>query len=207
MLKQLAAVCLIVVVTGCASAPSKELNDTGAADSSFVFGYIDATDAPFAHLTSFELYQSGGAQSQAKELRVDGSLFYMEGVQTGMYHFAMFSGKPNLSLIAPISTHIYQFTEYKPNAFHFGGGTTAFYQYKSNRPTPGVRIDKPGIYFLGAYKLKKLGFFNGNKFDIEPIQSPSEAEVLTQLLPHAQGTQWEERLRVHLAALNKKPKR
>ncbi|OZA26881.1 MAG: hypothetical protein B7X93_10130, partial [Hydrogenophilales bacterium 17-61-9] len=48
-----------------------------------------------------------------------------------------------------------------------------------------VIIQSPGIYSLGAYKLKKMktGFFEQGKFDAEPAKNaPSKREMLEEIL-------------------------
>ena len=47
-------------------------------------------------------------------------------------------------------------------------------------PETTARIEKPGIYFLGAYKYKSVstGMFEQSKFAIERVSSPSEGELL-----------------------------
>ncbi len=71
-----------------------------------------------------------------------------------------------------------------------------------------MRIQKPGIYFMGAYRYTKVktGFFEGNKFAIERVKSPSEAELLQRIQKEdwVKGTQWEARIRNRLSELGKK---
>jgi hypothetical protein len=69
-----------------------------------------------------------------------------------------------------------------------------------------VRISKPGIYFLGSYKYQqvKTGFFEGSKFDIERVDSPTEAELLQRILDEdkeIKGSAWEEKIRQRLARI------
>ncbi|MDX1487590.1 MAG: hypothetical protein R3268_05270, partial [Acidiferrobacterales bacterium] len=53
-------------------------------------------------------------------------------------------------------------------------------------------IKKQGVYFVGSYKYKKIktGIFKPNQFDVEKTNSPSEKELLTQLLEYAKHPEW-----------------
>lgn len=64
-----------------------------------------------------------------------------------------------------------------------------------------VRIDKPGIYFLGAYRYhptKSTWSLGRGRFELVPIQSPSQTELLKSLLEIAKGTSWESRIQEQL---------
>ena len=51
------------------------------------------------------------------------------------------------------------------------------------RNDTAIRIDKPGVYFMGAYKYVNIrtGWFEQDKFKMERTQTPSERELLAQL--------------------------
>src|SRR5258708_31414082 len=46
-----------------------------------------------------------------------------------------------------------------------------------------IRIQKPGIYFLGSFRYKevKTGLLEAGKFDIERAGVPTEAELLERI--------------------------
>lgn len=91
--------------------------------------------------------------------------------------------------------------------FHAFGGHDAFpinrrfYTFRFPQQHPGFRIEEPGIYFLGSYKVKDTGTIFSSNYEIGVVSTPAERQVLEKILPHTQGTLWEARLRRRLEDL------
>jgi hypothetical protein len=148
--------------------------------NSLVFGFVDMGNAP-TKINGASLMQVAPPTDKpywGTDVR-DG-LFYSYFLPPGSYQLSSISG----------------------SSFWKG-------DYRYNFPRQGseqaVRITKPGIYFLGSYKYKdvKSGFFEGGKFDIERVSSPSEAELLRRILEDKEikGTAWEGKIRQRLGQL------
>ena len=172
----------ISLLAGCASSggPERDINDP---NNSLVFGYIDMEDAPtdmtYAHLK--QVFPA--TEFPYWPMGVEDGLILQQYLPPGGYQLSNFGGSGFLS-----GEHEYSF----PN---FGKNATA------------VRIDEPGIYFIGAFKYKEVdtGFFEQGKFDMERISSPSERELLQRIseMDWVKGTAWESRIRKRLAELAK----
>jgi hypothetical protein len=78
--------------------------------------------------------------------------------------------------------------------------------YRLPRQSPALRIEIPaqGIYFLGAWRYQTGGGPSRGGFTLDRIEEPRQSEIVERLLPFAQGTQWEERLRERLEELERK---
>ena len=181
----------VLILAGCAYGFSdhKKLgaqpDPPASANMSFVFGYIDMDDAdPSLDWATFQQL-APVAKEPDIPLRAKEGIFYLENVAPGSYQMYDFGGR--------------------------GGGFFAkgrlWASYPVSFPVPRqsghlrVKVDKPGIYYLGAYKYVSV---SGNRlttnyvYDLEPLKKPTEKEVLERLLPMVQGTQWEARLKEHL---------
>lgn len=155
---------------------------------SFVFGYIDMEDAdPGLDWVTFQQL-APVAKDPDMPARAKHGIFYLENVAPGSYQVYDFGGrgggffaKGNLYASYPVSFPVSR-------------------QSGSMR----VRVEKPGVYFLGSYKYVSV---KGNRltmnyvYDLEPLKKPSEREVLERLLPTVKGTKWEGRLSQHLRGL------
>ena len=166
-------------LAGCASTgPERDINDPS---NSLIFGYIDMEDAPtdmsYAHLR--QVFPQ--SEYPYWPMGVDEGLMFQQYLAPGGYQMSNFGGSGFWS-----GDHEYSFPNY-------GKNQTA------------VRIDEPGIYFIGAYRYKEVdtGFLEAGKFEMEPVQSPSERELLERLakMDWVKGTQWEARIAARLAEL------
>ena len=155
---------------------------------SFVFGYIDMQDADPS--LDWVTFQQLAPVAKAPDIpaRAQDNIFYLENVSPGSYQVYDFGGR--------------------------GGGFLAkgklYYSYPVSFPVSRqsghlrAKVEKPGIYFLGSYKYISI---SGNRlttnyvYDLEPLKTPTEREVLERLLPSVKGTQWEARLAEHLRKL------
>jgi hypothetical protein len=92
---------------------------------------------------------------------VEKGLFYNTFIQPGTYQVSSFAGSGFTS-----GVHEYHFS-------------------RQGRNQTAVSIEKPSIYFLGAYKYVKVqkgGMFKKAKFSIERISEPTETELLNRIL-------------------------
>jgi len=172
----------LAALAGCAGGGhGRDINDP---TNSLVFGYVDMSDAP-TKVSGAQIMQVAPPTDRpywGTDVR-DG-LFYTYYLPPGSYKLSTLHGSSFLR------------GEYQYNFPRQGGGNTT------------VRIEKPGIYFLGAYKYKtvKTGFFEGAKFGIEPVASPTEAELLQRILdkdPELQKSVWAEKIRSRIARLKR----
>lgn len=172
----------LAALAGCAGGGhGRDINDP---TNSLVFGYVDMSDAP-TKVSGAQIMQVAPPTDKpywGTDVR-DG-LFYTYYLPPGSYKLSTLHGSSFLR------------GDYQYNFPRQGGGNTT------------VRIDKPGIYFLGAYKYKtvKSGFFEQAKFGIEPVSSPSEAELLQRLLENDSDIKksvWADKIRQRLARLKR----
>ena len=166
---------------GCASSGhERDINDP---TNSLVFGYIDMDDAPTS--ISYATIQQVAPPTDAPYwgLAVKKGLFYHVALPPGSYQLSSFGGSGFLS-----GEHRYSFPRQ--------GNQTA------------LRIDKPGIYFLGSFKYKnvKTGMFEQGKFSIDPVNKPTEADLLRRILDEGSGIKdsaWRDKIQARLARLKR----
>jgi hypothetical protein len=173
---------LFFSISGCATSPYLEepKND----QVSLVVGYIDMAESP-ANLGWVQIKQ---LQPDTKKpyfgfLVVDG-MFYNPNLVPGIFKFIEFGGNPKFFL---------------ENAIY----TFSFPAQGKGEWDPV--IEKPGIYFVGSYKYKKIqtGLFEQGKFNIIKIDSPTEKEVLEKLLKYTGKTKWKQRVLDRIGELEK----
>jgi hypothetical protein len=170
---------LALALAGCASEPGRDINDP---TNSLVFGYIDMDDAPTS-VANASIMRVAPADKQGYwHMTVIKGLFYNAYLPTGSYQLSQFSGSGFFS-----GAHVYSFPRQ--------GNQTA------------LRIEKPGIYFLGSYKYKnvKTGMFEGYKFSIDNINKPTEAELLRRIIDESEvkGSAWRDKIQARLAKLKR----
>jgi hypothetical protein len=167
------------VLVGCAGGGDgygRDINDPG---NSLVFGYVDMSDAP-TKINTVTLQQVAPPSDKP---------YWHTNAREGLFH------------IAYVPQGSYQLATLRGSGFWSG-------DVRYNFPRQGaenVRITKPGIYYLGSFKYKKVrtGAFEGGKFDIERVSSPTEAELLRRILEDKEikGSAWEEKIRQRLSRL------
>ena len=169
----------LAILVGCASGGhGRSINDTS---NSLVFGYVDMADAP-TKIEGASIMQVAPPTSKPYwGTDVRNGLFYTYYLPPGSYKLATLYG----------------------SSFWKGNYRYNFPRQGSDQ---GVRITQPGIYFLGSYKYMhvKTGFFEGGKFDIERVDSPTEAELLQKILDEdtdIKGSAWEQKIRRRLAEI------
>ncbi len=171
---RLCGLLLLAGLAGCGSDGIGPRRDINDPSNSLVFAYIDMTGAPSKKVYAASLKPQGEEGYWHMNVADDGRLLSQAFLPPGSYQLARLEG-PN---------HFYDFPLY-------GRNQTA------------IRIEKPGIYFLGAYRYVRL---KSGQFDIERVNAPSELELLQRLqeFDWLKGTQWEARLRDRLAELRRK---
>lgn len=127
---------------------------------SLVFGYFDMKDAP-TKVQWVGLKQYGAKDAGTYSLAVNDGLFFHVGIEPGSYQVDKFGGSGFLR-----GDYVY----------NFGG---------KGRNTTAIRIQKAGVYFLGAHRYVKHageGFFSPDKFDMQPMKAPTEKELLQRVI-------------------------
>jgi hypothetical protein len=148
---------LILLVAGCATSKPVDPKDPSL---SLVYGYIDMADAPSSlGWVRIKLYDGKNEGYMAATKK---GLFFHVGVEPGPYQVERFGRH----------TTFFSNTEY---TYDFG---------TRGRNETAIRIDKPGVYYMGAYKYVEIrtGWFEQDKFKIERTKTPSERELLARLL-------------------------
>lgn len=167
------------LLAGCAdSGPKRSMDDP---TNSLVFGYIDMDDAPTQVSSAWIMQVAPPSETPYWSLGVTKGLFYNSYLPPGSYQLSKFSGSGFFA-----GEHEYSFPRQ--------GNQTA------------LRIAKPGIYFLGSFKYKKVdtGMFEQGKFSIENIKKPTEAELLQRILDEnseIKNSTWGNKIRAHLKKL------
>jgi len=170
---------LLGLLAGCASSgPERSLDDP---TNSLVFGFIDMDEAPTQVSSAWIMQVAPPSETPYWSLGVNKGLFYNSYLPPGSYQLSKFSGSGFFA-----GEHEYSFPRQ--------GNQTA------------LRITKPGIYFLGSFKYKKVdtGIFEQGKFSIEKINKPTEAELLQRILDEnkeIKNSAWGNKIRAHLKKL------
>ena len=180
--------CIIIVslfsLTACG--PSRYVKEMEKQDSVLVFGYAFDADGPLA-FNWIQLRQMTGNSGTYVRIRTDEKgLFYGENLPVGQYQIHRFGWGG-----VPVGeTGI------------FGVQSNSLSFKKEGNPTT-VQAGSPGVKFMGSfrYTYTNTGLFSQGKRTFEKTTSPSEKEVLEQLLKHTKGTRWEAEAKKRLAAL------
>lgn len=171
----------LVLVASCASdGHERDLNDP---TNSLVFGYIDMDEAPTSISYASLMQVAPPTKTPYWGLAVRKGLFYTSYLPPGSYQMSKFGGSGFLA-----GEHVYNFPR------------------QANQTA--LRIEKPGIYFLGSYKYKdvKTGMFEQGKFSIDPVNKPTEAELLRRILDEGSGIKdsaWRDKILARLAKLKR----
>ena len=168
---------VLALLAGCGGGGhGRDINDPS---NSLVFGYVDMGDAPTKVSGVHIMQVAPPTEKPYWGADVREGMFYTYYLPPGSYRLSSLHGSHWMR------------GEYQYNFPRQGGGTTT------------ARIDKPGIYFLGAYKYKAVK----SKFDIEPVSKPSEAELLQKLLDtdaEVKNSVWADKIRERIARLKRK---
>jgi hypothetical protein len=165
------------VLSGCgtAAAPAGNLNDP---NNSLVLGYIDMEDAP-TPATSATIAPADASGSNTWKAPVNDGLFTLS-LPPGSYELSNISGSK------------------------FMEGESQYKFPRQNSDTT-LNITKPGIYFLGSFKYRKVKslYFEEKNFLMEKVGKPTEAELLQRILENRaiSNSGWGEKIRTRLAQL------
>ena len=143
------AIALSLLVAGCGSSPVSSEDES----LSLVYGYFDMKNAP-TKAQWVGLKQYGAKDAGTYRISVEDGLFFHIGIEPGSYQVDKFGGSSFLR-----GDYVY----------NFGG---------KGRNTTAIRIQKPGVYFLGSHRYVA----HSGKFDMEPAKSPSEKELLARVI-------------------------
>ena len=149
----------VLMLGGCAGTPIDPKDES----VSLVFAYFDMADAPsnlqWASLKRYDAKEPVWYDMAAR----DGLIFHI-GIAPGSYQVEKFGGQGGIPLLTR-----------SPYEYNFG---------TRGRNETAIRIQKPGVYFLGAYKYidHSGGLFKADKFQMKPIKEPSEKELLQRLI-------------------------
>ena len=180
-LRNFLGIILLAALVACASSePGRDINDP---TNSLVFGYIDMDDAPTDVSAAWLVQVAPPSDSPYWSMGITKGVFYNSYLPPGSYQLSKLSGSGFFA-----GKHEYSFPRQ--------GNETA------------LRIKKPGIYFLGSYKYKKVstGFFSQAKFDITKTKKPTEAEILQRILDEdsdIKNSSWGDKIRKRLAQLKR----
>lgn len=166
----IAVLTLAVLVAGCAAGPTRV---TDFSDRSVVFGWIDIGDVDANRLHNVQLYQLS-PQSETpywnpKVVKFEGGyLYYAFSFPTGTFKVYELSGQSCLGI--------------------FCSNTSFSYSFGRQGETAAVRVEDPGVYYVGGLKLAdiKTGFFEAGKFDVQYTdEGPAERQMLEAMLVDA----------------------
>lgn len=182
---------LAVSMSGCVIhfSKSKSIDDQEEPNSIMVVGYLDDSEAPFT-MKWGEIKQVRPVIDEPyQELRSNNEgLFYLENLPVGSYQLEELGG-PDKGFLSQ-DTWAWGFGDVR--------GDKGFERTE-------LRASKPGIYFLGSYKIdmvKKGGLFSMDKYETLAVAQPTEKQVLQKLLPITKGTRWESVVRKRIRQLN-----
>jgi hypothetical protein len=172
-----AAMIALLLTAGCSG--WKPFEDPVKEGESLVFGYIDMSDAPISlQWVSMKRLRPVTEAPYYRFVVADG-LFYRTATLPGTYKFESFGGE--------------------------GWNTRYTFSFPvQGRGAMDPIIDKTGIYYVGAYKYKKVktGFFEQGKFEVEKVDKPGEKELLLRLLKTAEHPSWKAAIKKRIEALN-----
>jgi hypothetical protein len=163
-LRALLLILLSVLVAGCASTPDPV--DPADETVSLVFGYFDMKDAPSGvDWVSLKKYDSKQKDGEWYHLAAREGLFFHVGIEPGSYQVDKFGGMGGIPLLTR-----------RPFEYSYGN---------KGRNATAVRIQKPGVYFLGAHQFVNhagKGFFEPDRFDMQRAKAPTEKDLLQRLV-------------------------
>ena len=175
---------ILASVTGCATL---DLREPEKDNVSLVFGYLDMSEAP-GDLQWIDLKQLRPVTDKPYyHCAVEDGMFWNQYIPSGSFKVSDFGGMSGLDL----------------GILYLFGSEVEYSFGNQGRGKMDPVIERPGLYYVGSYRVKitKRGFFTNSEYDIEPLESPSEKELLERLLVHAKDTSWRERILARLEEL------
>ncbi len=145
---------LWILLSGCATTV-----DPKDENLSMIYGYIDMSAAPSV-LKEVSIREDGGwgnvdTAVERNAWTERGGMFWHLGVEPGSYQI-----------------------------HSFGDGKNRYKYGKDGQSGTTIRIEKPGIYFMGsyAYTIKSKQTSGSDGFDLKPTASQHEVELLERLI-------------------------
>lgn len=155
---------VLLLSSGCSLFGDKEKIDVNDHTLSVVFGYFDVEEAP----------SWGGVDWVSIKKFKPKKAYYGTTVEEGLFYHLGVSNNSSIQV-----DEFGRNTRWYSNAvytYNFGG---------QGRNDTSTVINKPGVYFLGAYKYKHIdsgSLFKADSFDMEKSNTPTEKELFTRLL-------------------------
>lgn len=155
---KLALPALVLALAACATTEPVDSKDETL---SLVYGYVDMSAAP-SKLEWVSIKQYSGEGGWYRVPARDG-LFWHIGVEPGSYQVEKFGGEAG------------SFLTRRDVEYNFG---------TRGRNGTATRISTPGVFFMGAYQYVDHpgGFWKQDKFEMRPLTTPSEKELLQRLI-------------------------
>lgn len=169
---------LIFALASCTFYLSKSasMDDQEEKDSILIYGYLNDKEAPFTMKWGEVKQVRPVSDEPYKELRSDNNgMFYLENLPTGLYKINTLSGPEK-------------------------GLSQSYWNWEMPSPSDDksfarleMKAKKPGLYFVGSYKIKKVkdgGLFSVDKYETVATKEVSEKQALQKLIKYASGTKW-----------------
>lgn len=182
---------LIVVLASCTIfiTKSKYMDEQEEKNSVIVFGYINDEAAPFSMEWGDIRQVRPKTDEPIKDFRSnEEGLFYLENLPYGSYEVVSVGG-PEKGLF------VNAYYDWDMRDDHDDGKL---------RKRMQLRVNKPGVYYIGSYKINKLkdgGMFGTDKYETVATNEVSEKKALQMLLTYADGTKWKNIIRKELKKL------
>ncbi len=182
-------IAIAAVLSGCGGTTMLK-DDSTPASNTLVFGYIDMTDAPVS-LDRVSIRQMAPKTSEPfLEQDVDDGMFFNSFLKNGSFYIYEFGGA---------SWGFF-------NAGGIFGKERLSFDFETEHHNFGrFKIEKPGLQFVGSYKYKKIktGLFAPDKYEVEPVNSPTERELLERLAKVTTSKAWEAKISKRIQELTK----
>lgn len=154
-------------------------------NSAAVFGYVDMSDAGGFDIDDVILVRLDGGKPELLRANPD----YPDGVTVNQR-------RPGYFWASDLPPGEYQLAEVAGVGYHgsarnyANGGWTrdAFTFDTSKKNGTYIKITKPGIYYMGAFKITDKG--KGKDFGFKELGAPSEATALKRMLHRSYDPYW-----------------
>lgn len=158
---------LILLISGCASFGEHEITDYK--HTSIVYGWLDfssvdgnslydGTIKQYSPPTDTPYYHIGAEKYKG------GFVYYFYGLPDGAFKLSDMTLQSCLLFMC--SNSIYK------------------YDFGTQGRVASIIIKKPGVYFMGSYKLADIstGFFEGDKFEVTRAKNPPSRKTLLKMV-------------------------
>lgn len=167
----------VLFLTGCALNPA--VRTSTETDSSLIYGYFDMSESPYdlSCVTMTQDERSGIAYRQSCMTTKTSGLFYMENIPPMKYHIPFFNAGGQLHMISADEKDL-------------------------------IDVPPQSMVFIGPYKYKVLDKnlaqalkITSEKYSLDPVNSPSQKEVLKMLLKEVKDPRWKQRIQQEISRL------